>query len=77
MKGPLTDFGIAVHNMATPPASQDYWHKLDFAWSFNEFESAINTTIVRNTIVPKVITLAIETFIYKRFTSAVQQLDNN
>jgi hypothetical protein len=70
--GALRDVAVALNSMSNVAAQQDYWHHLQYSWSYEEYETNYETPIVRY----GTWTDGIQTFIEERWKSAWYQLDS-
>ena len=74
--GALTDIALDLFTMSDIAAQQDYWHHLDYAWSYQEYASNYQKSIYRD-LKPPVIIDSIQQFVEERWSTAWNQLNKS
>jgi len=69
----LIDYAFTLQKSAAAAAIQDVWHRLAYAWVYQDFENSITSTIVRE-LDPDMISTGIIPFIEQRYTTAMEQI---
>jgi len=71
----FSQLATSLQALARVPALADNWHRVDYAWSAQEFTASLTETIVRTQVRPHVLVLGVEQFLATRLKSAMKQLD--